>query len=345
MAKKNKGLSPFRIILITLVCIAALAAYRIFGSNVRSASSGNDFYLFIPTGANYDDVKKLLTDGDHLVEPFSFDLLSKMAKYTGHVRPGRYHLTNGMSNYTLIRMLRSGRQEAVKLVINKLRTKKDLAEFVSAQLEASEDSILAILDDTAFLSQYGLDTNTAMCLVVPDTYEFYWNTNARKFFSKVAANYKNYWNETRLQKAAAKNITKEQAIIIASIVEEETNMEADKGNITSVYLNRLHIGMPLQADPTLKFAVGDFTIKRITGELMQVVSPYNTYKNKGLPPGPICIPSKTTIDAVLNAPDTKYLYFCARPDFSGYSVFASNMMEHMVNARAYQKALNERGIH
>lgn len=242
-------------------------------------------------------------------------------------------------------MLRSGRQEAVKLVINKLRTKKDLAEFVSAQLEASEDSILAILDDTAFLSQYGLDTNTAMCLVVPDTYEFYWNTSAKKFFSKVAANYKNYWNETRLQKAAAKNITKEQAIIIASIVEEETNMEADKGNITSVYLNRLRIGMPLQADPTLKFAVGDFTIKRITGELMQVVSPYNTYKNTGLPPGPICIPSKTTIDAVLNAPDTKYLYFCAKPDFSGYSVFASNMMEHMVNARAYQKALNERGIH
>jgi UPF0755 protein len=242
-------------------------------------------------------------------------------------------------------MLRSGRQAPVKIVIHKLRTKKELVHLLSANLEADSFRMRQLLSDPVFLLNYGLDTNTAMAAILPDTYEFYWNTTAEKAFKKIAKNYQRFWDDGRKEAARKKGITPIQATIVASIVEEESNKADDKPKIASVYLNRLRIGMRLQADPTVKFAVGDFTIRRIGGPMLDHDSPYNTYKYAGLPPGPICTPSPVSIDAVLQAPATTYLYFCAKDDFSGYHVFASTYEEQIKNARAYQKALDARGIH
>ncbi len=328
------------IVLLGLLLFALVAAWQLLGNNSKRAIQ----YLYIPTGATYNTVQAILKREDMLVNYTGFDAVAKLAGYPDKVKAGRYKITRGMGNYQLVRMLRAGRQEPIKLVINKLRTKQDFARFVAANLEVKADSILYLLGDTAFTKAHGTDTNTAMCLILPDTYEFYWNTTATKVLNKIAANYHRYWNDERLRKATAKNLTPNEVIIMASIVEEETNMPDDKGKIASVYINRMKIGMPLQADPTVKFAIGDFSIRRVTGVHLQVASPYNTYTNTGLPPGPICTPSKKTIDAVLNAPDTKYLYFCAREDFSGYSNFATNLTDHLQNAKRYQQALNERGI-
>jgi len=184
-----------------------------------------------------------------------------------------------------------------------------------------------------------------MCLIIPDTYEFYWNTSADKTLQKLGKYYNEYWTAERKQKAGDHKLTQSQAIIIGSIVEEETNKNDEKGNVASVYMNRLNKNMKLQADPTVKFAVGDFAIRRITSAHLQNASPYNTYMYSGLPPGPICTPSKKTMEAVLNAPETQYIYFCAKEDFSGYHNFSTNYAEHMRNARLYQKALNARNIH
>ena len=202
-----------------------------------------------------------------------------------------------------------------------------------------------MLHDPVYLSQFGLDTNTAMCAVMPDTYEFWWNTSADKAYRKLAKYYKDYWTPERKQKAQARNLTPPEVITLASIVDEETNNNAEKPQIASVYLNRMKEGMRLQADPTVKFAVGDFTIKRITSAITGTPSPYNTYYTAGLPPGPICTPSRKSIEAVLNPAETNYLYFCAKEDFSGSHRFAATYAEHMKNASLYQRALNERNIH
>jgi UPF0755 protein len=202
-----------------------------------------------------------------------------------------------------------------------------------------------MLHDPTYLAQFGLDTNTAMCAIVPDTYDFFWNSTADRAFRKIQKNYVRFWDETRRQEAKAQGLTPVKAMIVASIVDEETNMPGDKPKVASVYLNRLDKGMKLQADPTVRFALGDFTIKRVTGEMLQINSPYNTYINEGLPPGPICTPAPSSIDAVLTAPKTTYLYFCAKEDFTGYSNFASTYDEQVKNAKAYQQALDARGIH
>ncbi|MBS1774215.1 MAG: endolytic transglycosylase MltG [Bacteroidetes bacterium] len=342
VAAKKKG-KLFLKVFIIVFAIIFIAAFRVFGPNV--SVSQKETYLYIPTGASYNDVMNLLKDGNYLSESFSFSILSKLAKYPAHVHAGKYKLTDGMSNFNLIRMLRSGRQKPVKLVINKLRTKHDFIELVSSNLEVTDESVVRLMMDSAYLAQYGLDTNTMMALIIPDTYEFYWNTTAEKVLNKIGKNYLLYWNDNRRQLAKNKNISITDAVIIASILEEETNMPADKPNIASVYLNRLKAGIPLQADPTIKFSLNDFALRRITGAHLQVNSPYNTYIYAGLPPGPICTPSKADIEAVLNAPSTSYFYFCAKPELNGYSNFASTLEEHNKNAKAYQQALDARGIH
>lgn len=342
MAAKRKGRVLLWILLL-IIAIGAFAAFSIVGPNTGSLDKGQ--YLYIRTGSTYEDVKASLLEGGFVRNMWSFDLLAKRAGYPARVKAGKYHISAGMSNYNMVRMLRNGRQTPVKLVINKLRTKQELVNLVAKNLEADSLKLKALLADNTYLSEFGLDSQTAMAAIIPDTYEFWWNTNADKTFRKLAKYYDQYWTDARRQKAAAKNLSPLQVMTIASIVEEETNKNDEKGNIASVYINRLRAGMPLQADPTVKFAVGDFAIRRVNSTHTQNPSPYNTYRYKGLPPGPICTPSKKTIEAVLNAPDTKYIYFCAKEDFSGYHRFASNYNEHMQNARLYQQALNARGIH
>ncbi len=330
-------------LLAILIAGGLYAAFKVFGPNTGNFSEGE--YLYIHTGSSYDAVKAELVNGGFVKDIRSFDILASEANYPNHIHPGKYRLQPGMSNYKIIRMLHSGRQETVKLVINKLRTRQDLVNIICKNLEADSNVLRQMLHDTVYLAEFGLDTNTALCAIMPDTYEFYWNTSSDKAFRKIEKNYARFWTDDRKAKAAAHDISPVQAVILASIVEEESNKNDEKPTIASVYLNRLHKGIRLQADPTVKYAVGDFSIRRITGQYLSYPSPYNTYQNTGLPPGPICTPSAQSIDAVLNAPETDYIYFCAREDFSGYHRFAATDAEQAKNARLYHQALDARGIH
>lgn len=343
-AKKNKKSSRIGLIIGAIVIAFVIyILFKVFGPNTGSFTQGE--YLYIHTGSSYANVLQTLKEGGFVQDIKSFDLLAKQAGYPTHVHPGKYKIARGMSNYNIIRLLRSGRQTPVKLVINKLRTKNDFIKLIGNNLEADTNVLRQMMQDSVYLTQFGLDTNTVMCAVMPNTYDFFWNTTADKAFRKIEKTYAQFWTDERKQQAQNHNLTPQQTIILASIVEEESNKKEDKPKIASVYINRLHKGVRLQADPTIKFAVGDFTIRRITGIYLQVLSPYNTYINTGLPPGPICTPSASSIEAVLQAPQTDYLYFCAKPDFSGYHVFATTYEEQMKNAHAYQQALNEHGIH
>ncbi len=339
--KKSSG-TWMLLTFLLLLGAGGFVAYKIWGPNTGAMSHGN--YLYIPTNASYDYVLQALEQGEYVHDVASFDILAQRAKYNNMVKPGRYNIPNGISNYDLIRLLRSGKQEPINVVINKLRTKQDFIKIISGNLEADSSSIAKLLNDNSFLQKYGADTNSALAIVIPDTYEFYWNTTAEKAYDRLASYYDKYWTEERKQKAFSKELTPMEVMILASIVEEETNKNDEKPQVASVYLNRLKYNMKLQADPTVKFALNDFAIKRILNIHLEQESPYNTYMYAGLPPGPIATPSKASINAVLNAPDTKYLYFCAKEDFSGYHNFAKSLTEHLKNARKYQKALNENGI-
>ena len=341
-AKKKKS----RFWLYTFIIVLGLllfALIKVFGPNTGKFTNGE--YLYIRTGYTYEQVKAALNDGGFISDMNSFDLLAGRAKVPEHIHPGKYKFKEAMSNYQIVRMLRSGRQADVKLSINKLRTKQDFINLVCTNLEADSITFKQMLHDPVYLAQFGLDTNTVMCAVVPATYFFKWNTTADKVFRKIERNYNDFWDADRKAAAKQHGLTPQQVIIIASIVDEETNINEDKPKVASVYMNRLQQGMKLQADPTVKFAINDFTVHRVAGAMLQDTSPYNTYVHTGLPPGPICTPAVSSVEAVLQAPKTTYLYFCAKEDFSGYSNFATTYEEQLKNARAYQDALNARNIH
>ncbi len=328
--------------LAMLLAAGLYIVFRIFGPNTGPMTQGE--YLYIHTGSDFEAVKEVLQEGGFINDVRSFNVLAHRANYPRKIYPGKYHIKKGMSNYELIRLLRSGRQTSVRLVINKLRTKDDFARFVSYNLEADSGAIRRLLADEEYLSEFGLDTNTALCAILPDTYEFFWNTSADKVFRKIERNYARFWTDERKAQAQAKGLSPKEAVVLASIVEEETNRPDEKPLIAGVYLNRLKKRMKLQADPTARFAFGDFTIRRITSVHTAIPSPYNTYYAQGLPPGPICTPEAKTIQAVLDAPGTDYLYFCASGDGSGRHLFAVTYREHLENARAYHRMLNERGV-
>ncbi len=340
---REQGSYTFLYITLAFLAVIAFAGYKIFGPNTGGLSKGQ--YFYVHTGSDYDKVLHDLGEGGYISDTWSFRLFASQSQMKTHVHPGRYQFKKGMSNFAIIRMLRSGKQAPVKLVINKLRTRRDFVNLVAANLECPADSMNMIINSADYLIQFDMDTNTVLAHIIPDTYELFWNSNADKTFRKILKNYDHFWDRVRIAKAKNHNLTPLEATIIASIVDEETNDNNDKPFIASVYLNRLRKGMKLQADPTVKFAVGDFMIKRVAGEMLNNNSLYNTYMYEGLPPGPICTPSLSSVNAVLEAPETNYLYFCAKADFSGASAFAATLDEQMKNAHLYQKALNERGIH
>lgn len=342
VSRKNKWKWPLFLLLSIAIAFVIYFAYRIYSPNTAPFSDHK--YFYIHTNSSYNDVVNALEKQGIVKNIKSFEWLAKKLHYPTHVHAGKYNIKAGMSNLAIIRLLRSGRQTPVDLVIIKLRTKADFASYVSKKLEPDSATIMALLNDQVYLRQYGLDTNSALCAVIPNTYEFFWDVSAEDIFKRLEKEKERFWNDTRTKKADALGLTPKQVYIMASIIEEESNKTKDKKLIASVYLNRLHTGMRLMADPTARFAVGDFTLQRITSKQTSFPSPYNTYLNTGLPPGPICTPSINTIDAVLDAPETDYYYFCAKPDFSGYSAFATNLREHLKNARAYQKALDSLNI-
>jgi UPF0755 protein len=340
--KKTKGKALIAI-LLGLLALGLVAAYLVFGPNTGALSEGE--YLYIRTGSGYEQVKAALREGGFVRDMKSFDFLARRARYPQQVHPGRYRIHRGMSNWNIVRLLRSGRQTPVRLVIGKLRLKDDFIRLLSTKLEADSITLRHMLSDNVYLSRFGLDSATALCAVMPNTYEFYWNTGADKAFRKIEKTFAAFWTEARKTAAGKLGLTPVEAVILASIVEEESNKRDEQPLIASVYLNRMKKGMRLQADPTARYAAGDFTLRRITSAQTSLTSPYNTYYVQGLPPGPICTPSARTIDAVLAAPQTGYLYFCARPDFSGYHSFSASYAEHLKNAAQYQQALNAQGLH
>ncbi|MEO5889312.1 MAG: endolytic transglycosylase MltG [Ferruginibacter sp.] len=332
------GKKTLRIIALAIVAIAALGAWRLFGSNTNFSENKKSFY--IKTGSNFNEVINELNARDILKNPGTFKWMAERLDYDKKVKAGKYVIEKGASIYAIVKMLRSGKQTAVNLVINKLRTKEDIAKKISANFECDSTTFINLLNNEDSLKKYELDTNTVVTAIIPNTYSLLWNTSAQNIFKKLYAEQEIFWNDERRKKATGLNLTPQQAYILASIVEEETNSESDKGKIASVYLNRMETGMRLGADPTVKFAMKDFGLKRVYNKHLQFESPYNTYLHAGLPPGPICTPSTKTIDAILNSPSTAYLYFVAKPDLRGGSNFATTYDEHLLFARQYQHALD-----
>ncbi|HOY33330.1 MAG TPA: endolytic transglycosylase MltG [Bacteroidales bacterium] len=332
-----------------IICLIAgfFIGYRyyklIYVENVE-LDGKKELYVYIPSKAGFDDVKKILYPQHIIKDTNSFEWLCEHKKYSLNVKSGRYLLKDGMSNNEFINLLRSGKQDPVKLTFNNIRTKEQFISRVTRFIEADSLSLINLLNDTAFLSKYGLDPDNVMCIFIPNTYELFWDTPAEKFFVKMHAEYKKFWNKERLDKAAAVGLSPNDAVILASIVYQETKKKDEMPKVAGVYLNRIRIGMPLQADPTVIFALGDFSIKRVLTVQTQYNSPYNTYRYAGLPPGPICLPDSYVVDKVLDYEKHDYLYFCAKEDLSGYHNFAITPAQHAQNAQKYHNALNRRKI-
>jgi UPF0755 protein len=259
-------------------------------------------------------------------------------------REGAFRITKGMSPFTAARRIKNGAQSGVRFTFNNVRTLDEWTERWGDTFMGSADDMRKLLMDSAVCAKYEKTPQTIACLLMPDTYEFYWDITPEKTLDRMYDYYKEFWNNDRKAKAKQLGLTPDEVATVASIVEEETSKADERGKVARLYLNRYQKGMRLQADPTVKFAIGDFSIKRITVPMTQINSPYNTYRVNGLPPGPIRLPEKSTIDAVLNAPQHDYLYMCARPDFSGYHDFTRDYDSHLDNAHRYQAALNNRGI-
>lgn len=323
-----------RIVLILVVLVAIFSAWKVFGPSV---SAPPDKFLYIKSGSSFSEMRGELISQKIISSPQWFDWLSSAVGFKT-ARAGKYEIKKGMSLLDLVRVLKNGRQTPVKLVITKFRLKEDLARRLGQQFEFDSSAAMQFLNSNDSLKTFGLDTNTAMAAVMPDTYSFYWNTNPQKIYQRLFEHWQKYWNDERVKKANAIQLSPVQVSILASIIDEEVTIRSEKEKIASVYTNRLKIRMPLQADPTVKFALRDFGLKRIYYKDLAVQSPYNTYVNRGLPPGPICTPQPETLDIVLNAPQTDYLYFVANSDFSGTHLYSSNYEDHRKLAREFAKA-------
>ncbi len=349
--KRDKRRSVRKQIILTVIAIlliggtaAGYLAYRmVYKPNVW-LNGQTSFAFNIKSGSSWEDVKKTLYKNGTIIQRESFEQLAQIMKYPEHIKPGHYILKEGMSNKQIITKLRSKQQDPVKLVFNNIRIKQELAGHISEQIEADSVSLLKLLNDAVYLKKFGFTPENVISMFIPNTYDVYWDITAEKFMERMDKEYKSFWTEKRKARLAEIRLTELQAMTLASIVEKESNQNDEKPDIAGVYINRLHDGWLLQADPTLVYALGDFSIKRVLNVYKTIDSPYNTYKYFGLPPGPICLPSISSIDAVLNYRQHKYMYFCAREDFSGYHNFAVTMNEHLLNAAKYQQALDQKGI-
>ena len=356
MAKKKKssgkkssgGLKKFLIAFVAVVVFAGLiTAYtfytKVFSPNIVLQGKSSTF-IYIPTGSKLNDVITLLNKDGMLKNSASFEWVAQQMKYDSNVKPGKYRITSGMSNKEIIGLLRSGKQTPVRLTFSNLRTVEQLAGIVGSKIEADSAEILFLFKDDAYQSKYGFTGSNSLAVMIPNTYEFYWNCSAEQFYEKILKEYQKFWTNDRLQKAKLAGLSPTEVSALASIVEQETRKVDEKPTVAGVYINRLRKGWKLEADPTLVYALGDFTVRRVLNEYKEIDSPYNTYMYTGLPPGPICMPSISSIDAVLNFKSHDFLFFCAREDFSGYHAFARTYELHMQNARRFQKELNRRGI-
>lgn len=316
--------------------------YWLFLSSFSSSSKAS--FVKIDKDDNIDSVYVKLEKVAKPRQMVGLKLVCTLLNYSGHIHTGRYATGEDVSTLSLARNLRGGRQATVKLVIPVVHTLSDLAGRLSKQLQYDSLTLNRVFHDAHLLREYGVDTTTLACLFIPNTYEVYWNITPEKLLDRMQKEQKEYWTNSRIRKAKEAGLTPNEAYTLASIVEQESTNPDERPMIAGMYINRLHKNMRLQADPTVKFALQNFTLRRIMKNHLSVDSPYNTYRNAGLPPGPICIPSLDAIEAVLNYTHHDYLYMCAKADFSGTHSFAVTYEEHLKNAHDYAEELNKRGV-
>lgn len=344
MKKKFKPIIVLAAILLICCAIAAFIGYRfVFGSNIYVTDAK---YLYIADNADFQTVRDSLYKNFDVKNKSSFEFVAEKKNYPNKIKGGRYKISNAMSNNALVNMLRSGNQCPVNLTFNNLRTVKQLCSTISKQLPVDSTKLYNLLQDNEFLKQYGFNSVNVGAMFIPDTYQFYWNTDEEKFIKKMYGTYCKFWTDERKAKAKAINLSQLEVSILASIVQsEQAAHKEEQPIIAGIYLNRLRIEMPLQSCPTLIYALGDFSIRRLSFEMLETESPYNTYKNPGLPPSCINFPEIPAIEAVLNPQKTDYLYMCAKSDFSGYHHFSVSYNEHVRFANQFRKELDNRKIY
>lgn len=339
------------ILIIAAVCILIICGvtYYYFFSSMSAKDITE--YVYIDNDDNIDSVtvklEKISTP--HAIS--AFKMLAGYSKYAENIRTGRYAIEPGEGAAVTFRRLKNGLQTPVNLTIPSVRTVERLSAQLSEKLMIDSATICKALKDEKTCKELGFDTTTVICMFIPNTYDIYWNTSAENLLKRMKKEYSRFWDEERMARAANIGMSPTEIMTLASIVDEETANDQEKPMVAGMYCNRLKLrnseypdGMPLQADPTIKFAWKRFDLRRIYNKLLNIDSPYNTYRRTGLPPGPIRIPSIAGIEAVLNHTKHDYLYMCAKEDFSGTHNFARTYEEHMANARRYTQALNQRGI-
>jgi UPF0755 protein len=330
------------ILLLLLAGAGGIFAWNlVYRGNTHHA---NKRPIKIAEGSGWEEVLALMEADTLLRDIGSLNRLATWTGYSERIKPGLYRIVPGMSNKDILQLLASGRQEEVKLVLRSSWSKAGLISYVCKEINADSIYMHNLLNDPDRLAKYGWTDHTILAAFVPNTYNFYWNTSADEFLDRMIREHDRFWNETRTQKAKSIGLTPVEVSILASIVEKETTKSDEMPTVAGVYLNRLRKGKRLEADPTVIFATGNPDIRRVTGPMLKIDSPYNTYQVDGLPPGPICMPSIQAIDAVLKNEKHNYIYFCAKEDFSGYHTFTHDYAQHLLNARIYWLELNKRGI-
>lgn len=333
----SKKLIFFLLFSVLLISFGYYAYQVVYTPNILVGKQPRP--LIIPRGATFKDVQALLHKGDYTQDLISFSFLSKLMDYDENVKPGRYVLRPNLSNLQAIRMLRAGMQEPVNVTFNNVRLIEDLSEKITRNLNMRPEEFEAALIKFAMSNPYGFTKDNVLTMFIPNTYEVYFETSPDDLIARMHDEYEKFWTDERKQKAEAAGLTPIEVSILASIVQAESIKHDEAPVIAGLYLNRLKQDIALQADPTLVFAVGDFTLKRVLNEHKEVDSPYNTYKYRGLPPGPVNMPEIFALDAVLNHTKSNYLYMCAKEDFSGRHNFTHSYREHLNNASRYQRAL------
>lgn len=335
--KFNKRLIFFLVVAILGISFTFYAYQVVYTPNVLVDK--DDRLLIIDSGDTFQDIQEELHEGKYVQDLVSFSFLAKLMNYDKRITPGRYLLKRNMSNLHAIQLLKSGAQEPVRVTFNNVRLVSELAEKITRNLGMTPQEFEAALTNFAMTNKHGFNTDNIVAMFIPNTYEVYYNVTPDALIKRMHSEYEKYWNEEREAKAKEIGLSKIEVSILASIVQAESIREDEAPTIAGLYLNRLRQGIPLQADPTLVFAVGDFTLKRILNVHKEIDSPYNTYRNAGLPPGPINMPEIKSLEAVLNYKPSDYIYMCAKEDFSGRHNFTADYREHMNNAIRYQRAL------
>lgn len=335
------------LLILTIVGITGIGIGVYFYSAIFKANTNKEGYLYIKTGSSFEQVLDSLRP--FLSNKNSFEWIANKKNYPNVIKPGRYKIRQGMNNNELVNLLRSGQQEPVTVSFNNQDKLTDLAGRIATQIEADSISLLNAFNDIEFQATAGFNRQTIIGMFLPNTYEFYWNTSAEKFRDRMLKESKKFWSESRVNAAKKQGLTPNEVITLASIVHKETAVVSERRTVAGLYLNRLKDKWPLQADPTVIFALKEkygenYMVKRVLNKDLLIDSPYNTYKNPGLPPGPIGMPDLSAINAVLNPETHNYYYMCASIDQFGAHEFASSLTQHNRNARKYQSWLSKQGV-